>query len=197
MHTCTTATPTPSQHTSSGAEQSGSTNAFRPLLGARDRQRMLQLGQKAPKGTGSKPPGAARVRIISLKAFPNQAEFPAGWALVEATQYAARQSRFKNRPFWYGRENEAAQFMPFLSSAECRVRGGQPQSHLLHKTCVAFEPPGRLFYTSRVLRSFDQAPRSPLDDRWHCALSTDFPPCYTFETSSQGTSFSCIRESSA
>lgn len=66
----------------------------------------------------------------------------------------------QERTLQHGRENEAGQFMvTLLSSAECRVRGGQPQSDLLHKTCVTLEPPGRLdaFFTlpSSVLRSFD------------------------------------------
>lgn len=76
----------------------------------------------------------------------------------------------QERTLQHGRENEAAQFMVTpLSSAECQVRGGLPQSDPLHNTCVALEPPGRLdawtpflhFQRPEVLRSFDQDPPSP------------------------------------
>lgn len=59
---------------------------------------MVQLGQEAPKRTGSKPPRAACVKIDSVRAFPDQAKFSAGWALSEIIEMCS-EAPIGARPF--------------------------------------------------------------------------------------------------
>lgn len=127
----------------------------------------------------------------SLGAFPNLVGFPAGWALREITELCSKEVQGQQTTLHHRRENKAAQFIPSYQVPSAGSEAACRKLTWCTTPCVAAWTPFLHFERPEVIRPGHP---SPPDDRWHNALSTNFPPCYTFETPSQGMSFSCMRK---